>query len=480
MYKISKSHQVSFADFNQPLGFQLNPNNRWVKQASLIPWADIEKKYAKLFPSSTGTVAKPLRMALGSLLIQKQYGFSDVELMEMIRENPYFQYFIGLSEYQDKAPVVSSLLVAFRKRLTDDILVDINEMIVKYNTPEEEKKDDDTDNDNKGTLILDATCVPQNIAYPQDVNLLNDSRKNLESVIDKACEDNHLTKPRMSRRKARKDYLNFSKTKKRTEKKTRKALKRQLGYIRRDLGFINKMKDEGIEFSKDQLKCIEAVDKVFKQQEYMYKNTIHRVKDRIVSISQDYLRPIVRGKAKTPVEFGAKIDISVDEKGICRLEKQSFDPYNEGDTLIVAVEHFYKRTGHYPERISVDPIYRNRKNRMYCKDKGIRISGPALGRPSQMSKEQKKQAYQDNVDRIEVERYISLGKRCYGLGLLRTKTILTTQNSIVLSLLTMNVCLLMRRFFYQFFISIFMKLQQRIESAFLKNFGGFYFYAPIK
>ncbi len=140
MYKISKSHQVSFADFNQPLGFQLNPNNRWVKQASLIPWADIGKKYAKLFPSSTGTVAKPLRMALGSLLIQKQYGFSDVELMEMIRENPYFQYFIGLSEYQDKAPFISSLLVAFRKRLTDDILVDINEMIVKYNTPEEEKK----------------------------------------------------------------------------------------------------------------------------------------------------------------------------------------------------------------------------------------------------------------------------------------------------------------------------------------------------
>ena len=131
-----------------------------------------------------------------------------------------------------------------------------------------------------------------------------------------------------------------------------------------------------------------------------------------------------------------------------------------GDTLIVAVEHFYKRTGHYPERVLVDQIYRNRKNRMYCKDKGIRMSGPALGRPSQMSKEQKKQAYQDNVDRIEVERHISLGKRCYGLGLLRTKTILTTQNSIVLSLLTMNVCLLMRRFFYQFFISIFMKLQQ--------------------
>ena len=40
--------------------------------------------------------AKPLRMALGSLLIQKQYHYPDEELVEQIRENPYYQYFIGL------------------------------------------------------------------------------------------------------------------------------------------------------------------------------------------------------------------------------------------------------------------------------------------------------------------------------------------------------------------------------------------------
>ena len=293
-------------------------------------------------------------------------------------------------------------------------------------------------------------------------------------MTDKACEDNHLPKPRMSRRKARKDYLNFSKSKKRTEKKVRKALKRQLGYIRRDLGFIIKMKDEGIEFSKDQLECIETVDKVFKQQEYMYKNKIHRMKDRIVSISQDYIRPIVRGKAKTPVEFGAKIDVSVDEKGICRLEKQSFDPYNEGDTLITAIEHFYKRTGHYPERVLVDQIYRNRKNRMYCKDKGIRMSGPALGRPSQMSKEQKKQAYQDNVDRIEVERDFSLSKRCFGLGLIKTKLADTTRGSISLSLYVMNINRLMRVYFYQNFISIFLKIKHQIREGIFQRICSFF------
>ena len=69
MYKKNKNHQIAFTDFNQPLGLQMTPENRWVKKAATIPWDEIEDKYAGLFPSNTGNVAKPLRMALGSLLI---------------------------------------------------------------------------------------------------------------------------------------------------------------------------------------------------------------------------------------------------------------------------------------------------------------------------------------------------------------------------------------------------------------------------
>ena len=106
----------------------MDPENRWVKKSETIPRDTIEEKYAKLFPSKTVMPAKPLRMALGPLLIQKQLGFSDRELVEEIMENPYFQYFIGLPGYQTEAPFVLSLLVEFRKRLTDDVLSEINEM----------------------------------------------------------------------------------------------------------------------------------------------------------------------------------------------------------------------------------------------------------------------------------------------------------------------------------------------------------------
>lgn len=61
----------------------------------MIPWDDIEDKYASLFSSKTGMPAKPLRMALGSLMIQKQCGYSDRERLEQITENPYYQSFIG-------------------------------------------------------------------------------------------------------------------------------------------------------------------------------------------------------------------------------------------------------------------------------------------------------------------------------------------------------------------------------------------------
>lgn len=125
----------------------------------------------------------------------------------------------------------------------------------------------------------------------------------------------------------------------------------------------------------------------------MYQNKVHSVQDRIVSISQPYIRPIVRGKSSATVEFGAKMDISLDETGMARIEKMSFDAYNESDVLLTALERYHERTGHYPQRVLADQIYRNRNNLNYCKSKGIRMSGPALGRPKKDSKEQRKVAY---------------------------------------------------------------------------------------
>ena len=201
MYKYSNG-QISLADFRQPVGMHLKEDNRWVKKAQTIPWSEIEQRYAALFTSRKGNVAKPLRLALGACIIQAEYGYSDEETTLQIQENPYLQYFCGYLDYDDsKLPFDPSLMVYFRKRLTPEIPGEINEMIlstVQKETPHED--DDDRGNGgNRGTVIVDATCAPSNIRYPQDASLLNEARENTEKLLDELYDPADGKKPRTYR-----------------------------------------------------------------------------------------------------------------------------------------------------------------------------------------------------------------------------------------------------------------------------------------
>lgn len=138
MYKVNDHQQYTIFDFNQPVGLHMNPNNRWIQMADRIPWDEFEIRYKKLFKSKTGNVAKPLRMALGAMIIQTKYQFSDRELVAQLTENPYFQYFIGLPGYKEEAPFDPSLMVTFRKRISSDMLMEINSYILDQ---DDDKKD---------------------------------------------------------------------------------------------------------------------------------------------------------------------------------------------------------------------------------------------------------------------------------------------------------------------------------------------------
>ncbi len=96
---------------------EFDQTNRWVILAELIPWEQFEERYVFRFASSRfGRIAKPVRMALGALIIQERLGFFDEELVEQIKENPYLQYFIGLPTFQKIASFDPLLMVHFRKR----------------------------------------------------------------------------------------------------------------------------------------------------------------------------------------------------------------------------------------------------------------------------------------------------------------------------------------------------------------------------
>jgi len=352
-----------------------------------------------------------------------------------------------------KLPFDPSLMVHFRKRLTPAIVGEINEMIIKHAIKEESKDDDDDSShgpristENEGTLIVDATCAPSYIKYPQDIELLNQARENTEEMITELHDPKDGRKPRTYKKQARKDYLTMVRKKKKSQIEIRMGIRKQLQYLERNLKSIDTMLEGGKTLSPKWQKRLRTIRTLVEQQRYMFDNRTHSVTDRIVSLSQPYLRPIVRGKVKAPLEFGAKLDISVCD-GFTRLENQSFDSYNEANLLKSAIERYFERTGKYPERVLADKIYRNRDNLTYCKEHGIRLSGPALGRPKKNEKPDRKQDYKDNCERVEVERKFSLAKLKCDLGKIYTRLAETTESVLALSILVVNLKKICHDFF---------------------------------
>jgi hypothetical protein len=302
--------------------------------SKMIPWEEYEEEYAKNFTEEKGAPAKSFRMALGALIIKEMLGISDRETVEQIKENPYLQYFIGMESYSSEEAFNASMMVHFRKRIGMELINKINkEMVKKFEGVVSEKKE------NEGQLLLDATCTPADIKYPTDIEILNEAREKTEETIDelyKQIQGKEKKKPRTYRVAARKDYLEIVKKRRVSKKERRKGIKKQLQYVKRNLSHIEKMIEEGAKLeklTKKEQEELVTIRKVYEQQLEMYAKKTNKVENRIVSITQPHIRPIVRGKAGKAVEFRAKISAS-SVNGFVFLDKLSWNNYgSSGLTL---------------------------------------------------------------------------------------------------------------------------------------------------
>ncbi|MHC5821947.1 MAG: transposase [Nostoc sp.] len=301
MYRKEESTPIPPENFELPFEGKLSSDNRWVIMVNFIPWTEFESEYSSGFSAEIGAPAKSFRMALGALIIKEKLGISDRETVEQIKENPYLQYFIGISSYSNETPFDAS-------------------------------------------------------------NLIN-----------------------------------------------------------------------------RQYKMLLVLGEVYRQQLWLYENKKQSIDDRIVSLTQPHIRPIVRGKAGKAVEFGAKLSASCFD-GYVFLDHISWDNFNESGDLKAQVESFKNYTGYYPESVHVDKIYRTRENRAWCKERGIRISGNPLGRPpANVSKEKKKQALEDERIRNSIEGKFGQAKRRFSLGRVMAKLSHTSKTAIAITFLVMNL-----------------------------------------
>lgn len=468
MYRKKHTEQLTIYDFILPFGGHLKKDNRWVELREQINWDVIEEEYCQNFDNKdTGQSAFSSDVAFGSLYIQRKLGITDRELVDQIAENPYMQYFIGFKEYLNERPFDPSLLVTFRKRLPEEAMNRIIErmFIDKADDDDHPTGGGDTDDNacqddaketgsgNHGTLIIDASCTPADIAYPTDLELCDKARKWTEVILDHywllyGSVNGKQEKPRTYRETARIRFLKLNKRHKKGAKKIRKELRYQLGCIRRNLGYIEAYVQL---FGTDDLFRIErerlATIKVFyPQQKEMLDNKTHSVANRIVSLSQPWIRPIVRGKSKSPTEFGAKISISV-VNGYIFVDKLSFDAYNEGEAneFKRVVEEYKRRFGCYPARILADKLYRSLDNRTYCKQHGIHLSGPKMGRRGKEYAEDLKMELQEVGERNAVEGKFGNGKRKLGLSLVMAKLKETAGTMITMDIFVLNMERLLRQ-----------------------------------
>ncbi|HAA22382.1 MAG TPA: IS5 family transposase, partial [Cytophagales bacterium] len=368
-------NQLSIAGFETGFSHDLDPNNRWVKLSALIPWDEVVSLYDHSISKDKGRPNLNGRVAVGSLIIQWLEGFTDRQLVQHIGENLYMQYFLGYTGFTPGPPFDPSLLVELRKRLDMEKVIAINEAVLRKHgvlkaqqtrLPEEFEEEVAK----KGRVLYDATVCPQDIAYPTDLNLLNEARLITEKVIDELYIPlSDERKPRTYRKLARKDYLNLAKKKRKGKKALRKGIKKQLGYLQRNLSTIDTLAEQNYAgqlpinlLGKRLYRKLLVSSSVYQQQQEMINNNTRSVADRIVSISQPHVRPVKRGKAAADTEFGAKINVSLAD-GFAFLDQLSWDAFHEGNQLISYLTQYYQSRGHYPSEVLADKLYCTRENR---------------------------------------------------------------------------------------------------------------------
>lgn len=456
-------NQLELAGFESPFTQKLSASNRWVTLAGKIPWDEISNVYLKQMHSGTGRPPLSPRLVLGALMIKHICDLSDRETVAQIAENMYMQYFVGYTSFSPEEPFDPSLFVEIRERLGMEQINTINEKIValslaanqEHQPSDDTKSDDEGDNEevviqpeevvvappkaaatHSGRMITDATVAPQDIAFPTDLNLLNEAREISEELIDQLHKPGSgLRKPRTYRRIARKVYLNTARKKKKSRNELRKAIGRQLRYVHRNLKTIDKLLAEHSAFPLPykELRRLLIIRCVFQQQEQMYREGIHRVDQRIVSIHQPHVRPMVRGKAKANTEFGSKIEVSLMD-GFAFLDDLSWEAFNEGSRLMAYVEQYKKRLGYYPMEVLADQIFCSRDNRAALKALGIRLLAKPLGRPPAVKAEHVRPG-----ERNPIEGKFGQGKNAYGLDRIRARLKHTSESWVASIILVLNL-----------------------------------------
>ena len=334
--KTAPASQISF--LMPSLGEQLDSRQPLKQLADTLPWLEFEQAFGKYY-SDEGRPAKPVRLMVGLLLLKQMFNQGDETVVAAWVQNPYWQYFCGMTDFQWAVPCDPSDLVYFRQRIGEAGVQRILQVTVQLHG---EKA-------NESEVVVDTTVQEKNITHPTDTKLAH-------KIIHRCWKlaDGHAVKLRRRYRKAVRQCVMVQRWRK--DPKKRKAAQRALRKLKVIAGRLIRELER---------KLPETVSVEHRENFALYRRVLRQKpgdKDKVYSLHEPQVYCMSKGKEHKKYEFGSKASVVMTKThgvivGAVAHEENLYD----GDALRPALEQTRAITGEQPTKAIVDRGYRGRK-----------------------------------------------------------------------------------------------------------------------
>lgn len=308
-----------------------------------------------------------------ALMVLKSYtGFSDSALIEHLNGNIHYQLFCGVQIDPEHPLTGYKIVSSIRNEIASKLNIESSqEVLASAWMPYLE---------NLHVCMTDATCYESSVRYPTEVKLLWESIFWLYKHLSKQCRSLKVRRPRSKYDEVSRQYLSYSKKRRRKASRTRMLKRRMLRLLEKLIGQLDTLHNlhrKQLYLSSSFQKRFSLIKSVLVQQQALFENK--PVCGRIVSTHKHYIRPIVRGKETKSVEFGAKVN-NIQMDGISFIEHLSFNAFHEGVRLRDCIRLQQHLTHTRVRSVAADAIYANNANRKFCTKYGITTSFVRKGR----------------------------------------------------------------------------------------------------
>lgn len=358
--KTAASHQISF--LMPTLGEQLDPRQPLKQLADTLPWSELEQAFGKYY-SDAGRPAKPVRLMVGLLLLKQMFNQGDETVVAAWVQNPYWQYFCGMSEFQWQVPCDPSDLVYFRQRIGEGGVQRILRVTARLHGDKAQESE----------VVVDTTVQEKNITHPTDTKLAHKIIRRCWKLADR----NGVKLRRRYRKAVRHCVLaqrwRNDPRKRKTAHRALRKLKVMAGRLIREL----------------ERKLPERVHAEQRENFALYRRVLRQQRgdrNKIYSLHEPQVYCLSKGKEHKKYEFGSKASVVMTKThgvivGAVAHEENLYD----GDALRPALEQTRAITDQPPAKAIVDRGYRGRK----AVD-GTEVLLPGKPKPGQTKRESAK------------------------------------------------------------------------------------------